>query len=96
MQLQNTDTLAHFKENTQEVIDQLKVSGEPLVLTVEGETELVVQAKESYQRMLAIVDRAEAIEGIQRGLASMECGEGRPASEVFDEIRERHGIPREA
>ncbi len=96
MQLQNTDPLAHFRENSQEIIDRLKVSGEPLILTVGGEAELVVLAKESYQRMLAIVDRVEAIEGIQRGLASMERGEGRPASEVFDEIRERHGIPREA
>ncbi len=95
MQLQNTDSFAHFKENTQEIIDRLKVSGEPLLLTVGGEAKLVVQAKESYQRMLAIVD-AEAIEVIQRGLASMERGEGRPASEVFEEIRERHGIPREA
>ncbi len=94
MQLQNTDSLAHFKENSQEIIDRLKVSGEPLVLTVGGEAELVVLAKESYQRMLAIVDRAEAIEGIQRGLASMERGEGRPAAEVFEDIRKRHRIPR--
>ncbi len=95
MQLQNTDSLAHFKENTQEIIDRLKVSGEPLVLIAGGDVELVVLAKESYQRMLAIIDRSEAIEGIQRGLASMERGEGRPAAEVFEEIRERHGIPRE-
>ena len=94
--IQNTDSLAHFKENTQEIIDQLKVSGQPLVLTVGGEAELVVLAKESYQRMLAILDRAEAIEGIQRGLASMERGEGRPSREVFEDIRKRHGIPREA
>ncbi len=58
-------------------------------------TELVVLANESHQRMVALVDRAEAIEGIQRGLASMERGEGRPVSEVFEDIRQRHGIPRE-
>ncbi len=91
--MQHTDSLAHFKENTQEIIDRLKVSGLPLVLTVGGE--LVVLAKESYQRMVAILDRAEAIEGIQRGLASMEQGEGRPAREVFEDIRKRHAIPRE-
>lgn len=92
--LQNTDSLTHFKENTQEIIDRLKASGQPLVLTVGGEAELVVLAKESYQRILAIVDRAEAIEGIQRGVASMERGEGRPANEVFEDIRKRHRIPR--
>ena len=93
--LQKTDSLAHFKENTEEIIDRLKVSGQPLVLTVGGEAELVVLATESYQRMQAIVDRAEAVEGIRRGLASMERGEGRPAGEVFEDIRRRHGIPRE-
>lgn len=99
----NTDSLAHFKENSQEIIDQLKVSGQPLILTVGGEAELVVLARSSYQEMLAVVDRAEAIvdrkeaiEGIRRGLASLERGEGRPASEVFEDIRKRHGIPRQA
>lgn len=94
--IQETDSLANFKENTQEAIDRLKSSGRPLVLTVEGSAELVVLAKESYQRMLAIMDRAQAIEGIQRGLDSMKRGEGRPAEEVFEEIRQRHGIPRQA
>lgn len=91
-----TESLANFTENTQEIIDQLKASGQPLVLTVQGEDELVVLAKDSYQRMLEIIDRAEAIKGIQRGLASMARGEGRPAKEVFKDIRKRHGIPRQA
>ena len=94
--IQDTDSLAHFKENTQEMIDRLKDSGHPLVLTVDSETELVVLAKESYERMLALLDRAEAIEGIRKGLASMERGEGRPAREVLEGIRQRHGIPRPA
>lgn len=93
-QIQNVDSLVHFKENTQEAIERLKTSGQPLVLTVDGEA--VVLAEESYRRMMALLDRAEAIEGIQRGLASMERGEGRPASEVREDIRQRHGIPREA
>ncbi len=52
-------------------------------------------AQESHQRAQAIGDRAEAIEGVRRGLASMERSEGRPAGEVFEEIRERHDIPRQ-
>ncbi len=95
-QFQNVDSLTHFKENSREIIERLKVSGQPLMLTVDGEAELVVLAKESYGRMLALLDRAEAIEGIQKGLAAMERGEGRPAREVFEDIRRRHGIPREA
>lgn len=95
-QAQEIDSLVHFKENTQEIIERLKVSGDPLILTIEGEAELVVLAEKSYRRMLALLDRAEAIEGIHRGLASMQRGEGQPAAEVFEEIRQRHGIPRQA
>ncbi len=94
--VQEIDSLVHFKENTQEIVERLKASGQPLILTVDGEAEIVVLAEKSYQRMLALLDRAEAIEGIQRGLASMERGEGRPATEVFEDIRRRHNIPRKA
>ena len=93
---QAIDSLVHFKENTQEMVDQLKASGQPLVLTVDGEAELVVLAEKSYRRMLALLDRAEAIEGIQRGLDSMSRGEGRPAEDVFEDIRQRHSISRDA
>ena len=90
------DSLTHFKENTREIIEELRVSGQPLTLTVDGEAALVVQAAEPYQRMLELLDRAEAIEGIREGLASMERGEGRPAEEVFEDIRQRRNIPRDA
>jgi len=38
------------------------------------------------------MDRAEAIEGIRRGLESAARGEGRPAEEVFAELRARNGL----
>ena len=93
--IQDIESLTHFTEHSKEIIEQLKASGKPLVLTVDGE-ELVVQAVRSYQRMMKILDRAETVEGIRRGLASMERGEGRPADEVFEDIRRRHSIPRNA
>jgi acyl-ACP thioesterase len=39
------------------------------------------------------LDQAESVAGIRRGLASMERGEGRPVTEVFEDIRRRHDIP---
>ncbi len=85
-QAQAVDSLVHFKENTQEIIERLKVSGHPLVLTVDREAESVVLAEKSYRRMLALLDRAEAIEGIQRGLALYGARRRRPAVEVFEGI----------
>ena len=52
------DSLTHFKRNTTEVIKQLKATGEPMVLTVNGKAEIVIQDAASYQRMLEFIDRA--------------------------------------
>jgi predicted transcriptional regulator len=48
------------------------------------------------QYILDLVDRAEAIEGIRRGLESAARGEGRPPEEIYAEIRARHGRSLEA
>ena len=90
------DSLTHFKRNTSEVIEQLKVTGQPMVLTVNGKAEVVVQDAASYQAMLDLLDRAEAIAGIKRGLDSMQRGEGIPAQEAFERLRKKHGIPEDA
>ncbi len=87
------DSLTHFKRNSAEVIDQLKATGEPLVLTVNGRAEVVVQDAASYQRMLELIDHAEAIVGVKKGLDSMARGEGIPAEEAFERLRRKHKIP---
>ena len=66
------------------------------MLTVNGKAELIVQDAKSYQKLLDLLDRAEAIEGIRRGLESMKREAGRPADEVFEAIRKKHKIPRSA
>src|SRR4029434_10887444 len=41
-----------------------------------------------------LLDRVEAIEGIQRGLADVKAGRTKPARQVFARLRRKHGIPR--
>ena len=78
--------LTDFKRNTAEFLSQLKTTGQPVVLTINGKAELVVQDARSYQRLLELAERLETIEAVQEGLASMKRGEGRPADAVFDEL----------
>jgi prevent-host-death family protein len=78
--------LTDFKRHTPEYLRQLKESGHPLVLTVNGKAEIVVQDAKSYQRLLDLADRLETIEAVKEGLASMERGEGKPMDEVFDAL----------
>lgn len=86
IELGNIHPLTDFKRNTTQFRQRLKKTGQPTLLTVEGRPDLVVQDAAAYQRLLDVVDRAEAIAGIQRGLESMERGEGRPAGEFFAEL----------
>ncbi len=84
-------SLSDFKRNTSELLDRLKKSGNPLVLTINGKAEVVVQDAEAYQELL---ERVETLEGIQRGLADVKAGRRKPAREVFNRLRRKHGIPR--
>lgn len=39
-------------------------------------------------------DYREAVEGIRQGYADYKAGRTRPAQEVFQELREKHGLQR--
>ena len=94
--LEDIHSLTDFQRNTKEHIQRLKETGRPEVLTVNGKAEIVVQDAASYQKLLELIDRVEAIEGIQKGLESMQRGEGKPAQEVFTRLRKKHNISHDA
>ncbi len=83
-------SLTDSKRNTSDYVKQLKDTKSPVVLTVNGKAELVVQDAASYQSLLDIVDRIEAIEGIREGLEDMRVGRTRSTADVFADIRKRH------
>ena len=63
--------------------------GEPVVLTLAGQVELVVRDAPSQQLLFDLVDRLETIAAVQEGLDAADRGERRPAAEVFAEIGAR-------
>jgi len=86
-------SLTTFRRRSGDFMKQLKQSKRPVVLTVKGKAAAVVQDAEAYQRLLDIAAWADADEGIRQGLDDIAHGRSRPAREVFDEIRRKHGIP---
>lgn len=82
----DTQSLSTFKRDTAKIIPQLKNTGQPMVLTVNGKAELVVQDAASYQKLLEAQDRMKAIAGIRRGLESMKRNAGKPAEKFFREF----------
>ncbi len=84
--------LSDFQRNTRTHIRRLKKSGKPLVLTVNGQAELVVQSAEAYQKLLEERELLEAIRGIGRGLEQANRSEGRPMREFLAELAKEHGV----
>jgi prevent-host-death family protein len=87
-------SLTTFRRASGDFMKQLKKTKRPVVLTVNGKAAAVVQDAEAYQRLLDIAASAAAEEGIRQGLDDVAQGRTRPAREVFDGIRRKHGIPR--
>lgn len=82
-------SLTDFKRKTIEYMKQLKKSGRPAVLTVNGKAELVVQDAASYQRLLDLVDLAESNAAIRESFAQYERGEWSDAREVIEKMRDQ-------
>jgi prevent-host-death family protein len=87
------ESLSNFKRKTAHFIQQLKETGQPVVLTINGRAQLVVQDAAAYQRMLELKERWETVEAIREGLAEMHAGEGRDAAEFFAEMEREIRTP---
>jgi prevent-host-death family protein len=87
-------SLTNFRRKSAQFLKQLKKNKRPVVLTVNGKAEAVVQDAEAYQRLLDIAARADVYEAIRQGLDDVAHGRTRPAREVFNEMRRRYGISR--
>jgi prevent-host-death family protein len=85
-------SLTEFKKNTSEFVDQLKQTGEPVILTINGKAELVVQDAAAYQKLREIAEQARVLEGIRQGLADMNAGRTVSLDEFKQHARAKSAI----
>lgn len=86
------DSLSNFKRDTPRFLERLRESGEPVVLTVNGKAELVVQDPKSYQRLCELAERAATIEAIREGMKELDEGKGISLDGFKEHFRRKHGI----
>jgi PHD/YefM family antitoxin component YafN of YafNO toxin-antitoxin module len=82
------NSLSNFKRNTPEFLRQLRETGHPVVLTINGKAELVVQDSASYQKLIELADRAERMEALQTSIDELRAGKVVPAEDVLAEMRQ--------
>ena len=85
-------SLSTFKRNTSELISQMKDTGSPVVLTVNGKAEIVVQDAAAYQRLLDSIEYLESQLAIQRGLTDVKNGNTQSLDSFMTEMQGKYGI----
>lgn len=85
-------SLSDFKRKTAKFMTQMKKTGHPVVLTINGKAEMVVQDAASYQRLLDLAEQAEMKEFLRKSLDDVEAGHTEPAIEVLDELARKHKL----
>ena len=86
-------SLSVFKRDTAKFLKQMRKTGQPIVLTVNGKAAAVVHDPDGYQEYLKAKERQEVIDGIRRGMDDVKAGRTRPAEEFFDEFFAKYDIP---
>jgi prevent-host-death family protein len=86
------DSLSNFKRKTAEFLRQMKETGHPVVLTINGKAELVVQDAAAYQRLRQIAEEARVLEGIRQGIEDMNAGRTISLDQFKEHARTEHGI----
>jgi prevent-host-death family protein len=88
-------SLSVFKRDTSKFLKQLKKTGQPIVLTVNGKAAAVVVDPDSYEDYARERDRRETIAALTRGIADFEAGRVTEADVFFKEFEKKYGVPRD-
>ena len=84
-------SLSHFKRKTAEVMKRMKKTGNPVVLTVNGKAEVVVQDAAAYQRLRELADKVEMLEFLRQSKADADAGRTMPARDFLQSLSKGKG-----
>jgi prevent-host-death family protein len=91
---QDIQPLTTFRNNSAKMLQQLKKTGRPIVLTVNGKAEATILSAIEYQRLQDIAARDSVEEAIRQGRADVAAGRTVPLAEGFASFRKKHGLSR--
>lgn len=95
MALTKIRPLSEFTRKPGSFLEDMKKDKEPVILTKDGRGVAVLQDLETYQELMKIKDRLEAIAGIRKGMAEFDRGEGRDIEVFFADFMKKHNITEE-
>ena len=84
--------LSQLIQHPDEVVAQVRRTGNPVVLTVDGRANVVVMDAAAFEAMRTDWAIEASVADLQQGIDEFEAGLGRPAREVLAEIFPKHGL----
>ncbi|WP_213806252.1 type II toxin-antitoxin system Phd/YefM family antitoxin [Granulicella sp. dw_53] len=90
--LREVRSVTDFQRHAKEYVGKLKDSKTPLVLTVNGRAELVVQDAASYQQLLNRLEELETIAAIRVGINQAHQGKTKPARVALKQLGSKLGL----
>jgi prevent-host-death family protein len=88
-------SLSVFKRDTAKFLKQMKKTGEPIVLTVNGKAAAIVHDPDSYESYLRDKDWQDTMSALRQAREDVKAGRVQEAEDFFREFEKRHGIPSE-
>jgi PHD/YefM family antitoxin component YafN of YafNO toxin-antitoxin module len=85
--VEHSQSLAEFRQSATQTLDRINRTGEPEILTVDGEARAVLLSPAAYHELSEESALARDVAVIQQSLQEIEQGKARPAGEVFAELR---------
>jgi len=84
-------SMTEFKQNSTEILNYIKKTHNPTVLTVNGRAEAVLLDPKLYQEMLEKVDMADSARQLEEALIDMKKNRDKciPAKKVFRDLRKK-------
>jgi prevent-host-death family protein len=83
------DSLSNFKRDTSRFVERMKATGQPVVLTINGRAELVVQDAASYQQLRSLAERVGSLEKLRQSLEDADAGRTRPMRKAVGSLGRR-------
>ena len=92
LDITTTKSLTEFNRNSREYVERLRKSGQPELLTVNGEAAIVVQDAAAYQELVRQADYAQTVQAVRAGMAAHDQGKGIDFLKALEGLAERNGI----
>jgi prevent-host-death family protein len=88
---EDVKTVSEVKQNLRAVLGQIRDTGRPVVVTVNGKPDAVLIDVETYERKLKVLNLVGLL---AEGEQDVQQGRTRPASAFLKEFRRAKKIPR--